>query len=203
MKRREAIGAMAAAALTAAFRWTPAEAARAAQAARSALKAPYAPSFFTAHEWDTVRVLVDIVIPRDDRSGSATDAGVPEFMDFMMNDRPDGQTPMRGGLEWLDGECFDRYGKTFLESSDTERTAVLDDIAWPKKARPEMSYGVAFFNRFRDRTASGFFSTAMGWQDVQYIGNTFNPNWNGCPSAALEKLGVSYDLMNTRVETSK
>src|SRR5262249_60085837 len=102
MKRREAVGAMAMAALTAAFEWRRAEASRAAELARNAIaaKTPSAPTFFTAHEWETVRVLADLVIPRDERSGSATEAGVPEYMDFLMTDRPDGQTPMRGGLAW-------------------------------------------------------------------------------------------------------
>jgi len=193
MKRREAVGAMAMAALTAAFKWTPAEAAKASKLAQTALKTPFAPTFFTPHEWDTVRLLSDLIIPKDDRSGSATDAGVPEFMDFMMTDRPDGQTPMRGGLAWLDNECQERFGKTFLLCSDTERTSVLDDIAWPKKAKPAMSNGVAFFNMFRDMTASGFWSSKIGVTDLDYRGNTFVAEWNGCPPAALQKLGVQYE----------
>ena len=193
MKRREAAGAMVMAALTAAFKWTPAEAARAAGLAREAVRAPYAPAFFTPHEWDTVRVLVDIVIPRDERSGSATDAGVPEFMDFMMGDRPDGQIPMRGGLAWLDNECYERFSKTFVQAAETERTAVLDDIAWPKKAKPDMSQGVAFFNMFRDMTASGFWSSKIGVADLDYRGNEFVAEWKGCPEPALRKLGVQYE----------
>ena len=193
MKRRDAVGAMAMAALTAAFKWTPAEAARAAGLAREALKAPYAPTFFTPHEWDTVRVLADLVIPKDERSGSATDAGVPEFMDFMMTDRPDGQVPMRGGLAWLDNECYERFGKTFVATAPSEQTAVLDDIAWPKKAKPEMSQGVAFFNMFRDMTASGFWSSKIGVADLDYRGNTFVQEWAGCPPEALQKLGVQYE----------
>ncbi|MFN2572292.1 MAG: gluconate 2-dehydrogenase subunit 3 family protein [Gemmatimonadales bacterium] len=193
MKRREALGAFAAAALATAFRWTPAEADRARALARSALTAPFAPAFFTPHEWETVRLLADLVIPRDERSGSATDAGVPEFMDFMMMDRPDGQTPMRGGLGWLDNESFERTGKTFIASSDAERTAILDDIAWPKKAKPELSQGVAFFNMFRDLTASGFWSSKIGVADLDYQGNTFVAEWKGCPDSALRKLGVSYE----------
>jgi hypothetical protein len=184
---------MTAAALTAAFRWTPAEAERAAALARSAARAPFAPTFFTPHEWDTVRVLVDLVIPRDERSGSATDAGVPEFMDFMLNDRPDGQIPMRGGLAWLDNECYERSGKTLLTSPESERAAVLNDIAWPKKAKPEHSQGVAFFNMFRDLTASGFWSSKIGIDDLDYQGNVFVAAWKGCPDAALRKLGVSYE----------
>jgi len=193
MKRREALGALAAAALTAAFKWTPAEAERAAAFAREAIKGAYAPTFFTAHEWETVRLLADIVIPKDDRSGSATDAGVPEYMDFLMTDRPDGQVPMRGGLAWLDNECFERFGKTFVGSSAEERTLVLDDIAWPKKAKAEHSQGVAFFNMFRDMTASGFWSSKIGVTDLDYQGNTFVPEWKGCPDAALQKLGVRYE----------
>jgi len=193
MKRREALGSIAAAALTAAFKWTPEEAGKAAAFAREAIKAPYAPTFFTAHEWETVRLLSDIIIPKDERSGSATDAGVPEYMDFMMGDRPDGQVPMRGGLAWIDNECFERFGKTFVQSAEADRTAVLDDIAWPKKARPEMSQGVAFFNMFRDMTASGFWSSKIGVTDLDYRGNTFVSEWNGCPDAALQKLGVRYE----------
>ena len=193
MKRREALGAMAAAALTAAFKWTPEEATRAAAFAREAIKGPYAPTFFTPHEWETVRLLSDLIIPKDERSGSATDAGVPEYMDFMMTDRPDGQVRMRGGLAWLDNECYERSGKTFVTSSEAERTALLDEIAWPKKAKPEMSQGVAFFNMFRDMTASGFWSSKIGVTDLGYQGNTFVPEWKGCPDAALQKLGVRYE----------
>jgi|SRR5437867_5815455 len=155
----------------------------------------FAPQFFTAHEYQTVRVLSDYVIPRDDRSGSATDAKVPEFMDFLLADKdasPASKTAMRGGLAWLDNECRSRFDKTFLQATDAQRRQVLDDIAWPKRARPAMSHGAAFFSRFRDLTASGFFSSAMGWKDVQYQGNVALPEWKGCPPEALKKLGVSY-----------
>lgn len=154
-----------------------------------------APTFFTAHEWATVRLLVDYIIPRDARSGSATDAKVPEFIDFLMSDReasPTSKTAMHGGLAWLDNESQHRFSKTFVGATDAQRRQVLDDVAWPNKARPEMSHGVMFFSRFRDLTASGFFSSQMGWQDVQYKGNLALPAWNGCPPEALAKLGVAY-----------
>ena len=150
------------------------------------------PQFFTAHEFATVKLLSDLVIPRDERSGSATEAGVPEFMDFMMMDRPAGQPGMRGGLAWLDRECHTRYGKTFVACADGERTAVLDDIAWPARARPELSHGVSFFNSFRDMVASGFWSSRMGVEDLQYLGNRPQASWDGCPEPALVKLGVRY-----------
>jgi hypothetical protein len=151
---------------------------------------PYHPTVFTQHEWDTVNVLVDIIIPRDERSGSATDAGVPEFMDRILVMYPEDSLPIRGGLAWLDHECADRFGRPFVQCTSQERSAVLDDIAWPTRAKPELSQGVAFFNRFRDFTASGFFSSKIGVADLQYQGNVYVPQWTGCPPAALHKLGV-------------
>lgn len=167
---------------------------RAALAAREIREsgAPFTPKFWTAHELATVNVLVDLIIPKDERSGSATDAAVPEFMDFVLDENKDMRTAYRGGLAWLDGESLRRFGQSFVESSDTQRRQILDDVAWPKKARPELSHGVAFFNKFRDFTASGFFSSKLGVADLQYIGNTFVTEWKGCPPEALKKLGVSY-----------
>jgi hypothetical protein len=169
---------------------------------KATVGAQKAPRFFNAHEWATVSMLADYVIPRDERSGSATDAKVPEYMDFLLSEKDanvNTQIAFHGGLAWIDNECRKRFQKTFIASTDAQRRQVLDDIAYPQKAKPEMSYGVTFFNRFRDMTASGFFSSAIGWQDLQYKGNVFNPGYDGCPPAALDKLGVSYDLMQTRV----
>jgi gluconate 2-dehydrogenase subunit 3-like protein len=203
INRRSMLGLLGSVPLAAGFTWTDAEAAGAAHAAQAARRAPAAgakaafkPRFFTAHEYATVRVLVDIIIPKDGRSGSATDAGVPEFMDFMMadqdrTDQADRQTPMRGGLAWIDRQCEDRFDKRFLECTAQERAAVLDDIAWPSKAKPELAHGVAFFNSFRDLTAAGFFSSKMGVADLQYMGNVMVAEWKGCPDEALKKLGVT------------
>jgi hypothetical protein len=152
----------------------------------------YQPKVFTADEWRTVRVLVDIVIPRDDRSGSATDAQVPEFMDVFMETRENMRNQMRTGLAWLDEESRKRFTKSFVDCDDAQRKAVLDDLAWPRRARPEMQAGVRFFNFFRNFTASGFWSSKMGVEDLQYMGNTPVAQWNGCPEPALNKLGVKY-----------
>ncbi|HEY4130125.1 MAG TPA: gluconate 2-dehydrogenase subunit 3 family protein [Gemmatimonadaceae bacterium] len=160
------------------------------------------PKFFNAHEWKTLRVLVDYIIPHDDVSGSATDAKVPEYIDYLLAEKDanvNEQVEMHGGLAWIDTESNKRFGKTFVDATDSQRRQILDDIAYPKKAKPEFSQGAAFFTRLRDRTASGFYSSAMGWKDVQYIGNVFNPGYDGCPPEALAKLGVSYDVMNSRV----
>jgi hypothetical protein len=161
-----------------------------------------APKFFTPYEWRTVRMLADYIIPADDRSGSATDAKVPEYIDFLLAD-PDAnegsRVAIRGGLAWVDGEARHRFNKTFVGSTDAERRQILDDIAYPKKAPANLSHGATFFNRFRDMVAGGFFSTKMGWDDVQYVGNVFVPEWKGCPPEANAKLGVTPDVMKTRV----
>ena len=162
-----------------------------AAAQAGAKKAPYKPKFFSAHEWATVALLADIVIPRDEKSGSATEAGVPEFIDFMLIDKPEGQVPMRGGLRWLDGESKKRFGKRFREITDAQRTEILDDIAYPRKAKPELSHGVAFFSRFRDAVATGFFTSRIGIADLSYMGNVANPMWDGCPDNCYSHLGVT------------
>lgn len=194
MKRRDVVQLLALAPL-AGVEWTAADVERAARAVAQLRRRgqAYQPRFFTAHEYQTVRALVDLIIPKDDRSGSATDAGVPEFMDFIVGDQTSRQTAMRGGLAWLDTECRERFGKAFVDGDDAQRRAVLDDIAWPARARPEMSHGVAFFNSFRDLTATGFWSSKMGVEDLGYLGNTVVPEWKGCPDKQLRKLGVRYD----------
>ena len=205
ISRRNAIKALGAVPAAVGFTWTPAEAEHAHQAATQARKATAAarsafkPKFFTPHEWATVRVLVDLIIPKDERSGSATDAAVPEFMDFVMlapvtgeGDRARRQTAMRGGLRWLDAECHRRFDKKFVGCTAAERTELLDAIAWPERAKgnPALSQGVAFFSSFRDLTASGFWSSKMGIEDLKYMGNVANPNWDGCPPEALSHLGL-------------
>ncbi len=206
--RRDAIKALAMLPLAAAWEFSTPQLARAAtvfspEFAADVAGTPYAPKFFTAREFKAVGVLADMIIPADDRSGSATDAKVPAYIDWLMADSEtsrDDRTSMRGGLAWLDLQASVRFGKAFVTASDAERRQILDEIAWPKKAKPEMGPGVEFFNNFRDLTASGFFSTELGYKDVRFVGSTFNPGYNGCPPEAMAKLGVSPDVMKTRVK---
>lgn len=195
VSRREALGHMALASMAGAIAFTPADVAHAVRAIREdeAQATRYKPKFFTAHEYATVGILADLIIPRDARSGSATDAGVPQFMDFIMTDGTDARRlAMRGGLAWLDREARTRFSmRDFRRLTSAQRKQILDDIAWPKRAKPEHSHGVAFFNSFRDLTASGFWSSRMGVSDLGYIGNVFVAEWKGCPPNVLEKLGVA------------
>ncbi|MDA2930961.1 gluconate 2-dehydrogenase subunit 3 family protein [Acidobacteria bacterium AH-259-O06] len=197
ISRRETLKILASAPLAAGFSWTGAEVQEAQEKVLEARRTgaedgKVTPRFFTDHEYKTVQALVDLIIPADERSGSATDVGVHEFIDFMMVDQPSRQTTMRGGLAWIDVQCQKRFGKTFVDCSGEKQKAMLDEIAWPRTAKPEMTHGVAFFNSFRDLTATGFWTSKMGIEDLQYMGNRFVPQWAGCPKEALDQLGVKY-----------
>jgi gluconate 2-dehydrogenase gamma chain len=211
VSRRDALKLLGAVPLVGAIDWSAPSLERATRMVarlheEDAPPAAYTPKYFTPHEWRTVRVLADMIIPKDERSGSATDAKAPEFMDFMLAEKDTSESSrvsMRGGLAWLDTEMRHRFDKDFFNATDAQRRAVLDDIAYPKTAKPQFSAGVNWFTRFRSNVGSAFFSSAMGWQDLRYMGNVFNPNWNGCPPEATKKLGVSYEEYDASLERSR
>lgn len=147
--------------------------------------------FFTEHEMKTMAVLADIIIPADETSGSATDAGVPEFIEFIVKDMPYHQTPMRGGLRWLDMECLNRFGKGFTDCSEQQRLQVVDDIAYPGDVKPGLEAGANFFSHMRNLTATGFYSSKIGIKDIGYMGNTPNV-WDGVPDDVLKHYGIAY-----------
>ncbi|MCZ4242544.1 gluconate 2-dehydrogenase subunit 3 family protein [Pedobacter punctiformis] len=148
-----------------------------------------AETFFTKHEMATITILADIIIPKDDISGSASDAKVPDFIEFIVKDIPEHQVPMRGGLKWLDVYCMNKFQKPFIETSEKEQISVIDEIAYPKKARPEMQAGVTFFKRMRSLTASGFYTSEIGVKDIGYAGNAPN-QWTGVPDDVLKQYGM-------------
>lgn len=148
-------------------------------------------TFFTKNEMATMAILADIIIPKDEVSGSATDAGVPDFIEFIVKDMPQHQVPMRGGLRWLDRECYTRFQKNFQDCSPEQRIQVVDDIAYPLKAKPEMTQGVSFFTLMRNLTCTGFYTSKIGIEDIGYKGNQPN-QWNGVPDDVLKQYGLAY-----------
>lgn len=150
-----------------------------------------AETFFTPHEMATITILADIIIPKDEVSGSASEAGVPDFIEFIVKDMPANKTPMRGGLRWLDLESSKRFQKAFKDCSNQQQIAIVDDIAYPEKAKPEMKQGVAFFNLMRNLTATGFYTSEIGVKDIGYVGNRPN-QWNGVPDDVLKQYGLAY-----------
>ena len=149
-------------------------------------------TFFDPHEMKTIGILADIIIPKDGTSGSATDAGVPAFIEFIVKDMPQHQIPMRGGLKWLDVQCMKRFNADFASCSAQQQIEMVDEIAYPDKAKPEMKQGVAFFNKMRDLTACGFFTSEIGVKDLGYAGNKPN-QWDGVPQDVLDQYGMKYD----------
>jgi gluconate 2-dehydrogenase gamma chain len=147
--------------------------------------------FFTPAEMASITILADIIIPKDEVSGSASDARVPEFIDFIVRDMPEHQTPLRGGLRWLDMQCLNRFEKPFKDCTSDQQMQIVDDIAWPKKAKPEMMQGVSFFNLMRNLTATGFYTSEMGVKDIGYMGNVPN-QWNGVPADVLKQYNIAY-----------
>jgi gluconate 2-dehydrogenase gamma chain len=150
-----------------------------------------AKKFFTDDEMAVITILADIIIPKDDVSGSASEAGVPAFIEFIVKDMPHHQIPMRGGLRWLDVQCLKQFNKSFKDCTEAERIKMVDQIAYPEKAKPELAQGVAFFNMMRNLTASGFYTTQMGLKDIGYVGNAPN-KWNGVPDDVLKQYGIAY-----------
>lgn len=150
-----------------------------------------AEKFLTEHELKTITVLSDIIIPADKFSGSASQSGVTGFIEFIVKDKPEFKTPMRGGLRWLDSTSIKRFQKNFVSLTAKQQIEIVDDIAYPNKAKPEFSQGVAFFSLMRNLTATGFYSSEMGHKDMGYVGNRPN-NWEGVPDDVLKEFGLSY-----------
>ena len=149
------------------------------------------PAFFTIEEIAVITQLGDIIIPKDEISGSASDAKVPEFIEFIVKDKPAHQMPMRWGIRWLNTQCLERFGKLFKDCEQSKQMEMVDEIAWPGKARPEMAQGVAFFNLMRNLVATGFYTSQIGVKDVGYIGNVPN-QWNGVPEDVLKQYNLAY-----------
>ena len=151
-----------------------------------------AQTFFTENEKKMVSIIADIIIPKDDISGSASESGVPDFIEFMMKDSPDFQLPLRGGLMWLENLSLATFESSFTEISAEQRILLIDKIAYPDTAEPDMKAGVIFLNHMRNLTCTGFFTSQMGIKDIGYAGNRPN-QWDGVPDEVLKKYKLSYD----------
>jgi gluconate 2-dehydrogenase gamma chain len=141
----------------------------------------YVPQQFTVDEYRLVRLLVDYVIPRDSRSGSASEAGVPQFMDFILGEYPGNRTWMKDGLAWMNAECRRRFNAGFISCTDAQRREVLDAIAFTYRTDPPLRPGADFFSRFRNLTSSGFWTSRIGIADLGFIGNRPVGEWVGTP----------------------
>ncbi len=151
-------------------------------------------TFLNEHELETIAILCDIILPASPTAGSATDAKVPDFIEFIVKDLPTNQMPMRGGLMWLDTESNQRFNKEFKKLDDTQQIQIIDDIAYPDpdNKKPEMAHGIKFFNLIRNLTLTGYYTTKMGMDDLGYVGNYPNV-WDGVPDEVLKDHDVAYE----------
>jgi hypothetical protein len=155
-------------------------------AASAGSKGPYKRQTFDDHQWQTVRVLSDLIIPADESGPSATAAGVPEFLDEWIAFRTDQDSnqnfrgEMLGGLMWLDHESNKSFGKDFVDATPTGQKQILDRIAYPKKAARDDQQGTSFFTQFRTLIVSGYFSSKPGVAALPYLGNVAVMEWKGC-----------------------
>ena len=144
----------------------------------------YTPKFFSEHQYKTLRALCDAIIPPDQKSGGAVQAGAAEFIDLLSSENKDLQLQLGGGIMWLDATCMERYGQTYLQCAPGQRTGILDLIAFRKNAEKDhrLSPGIEFFSTLRKYTADGFFTSAIGIKYLGYIGNTYLKEFPGCPA---------------------
>jgi len=149
-------------------------------------------TFFNEHELETVAVLCDIILPANAQFGSASDAGVPEFIEFIVKDMPGNQLPLRGGLAWLDSHSNKLYGIEFKKLTDEQHKAICDSIAYPGKTAPELKHGEKFFTNMRNLTMTGYYTSEIGVKDLGYKGNMPNV-WDGVPEDILKDQGMAYE----------
>ena len=152
---------------------------------KAAAAGKYSPKYFSPRQYDTLNWLCDAILPKDDHSGGAVEAGAPEFIDLLTSENEQYQLRLGGGLVWLDSFCADRYGKaSFMDCTPEQRKEVLDLIAYRKNAKKDhsLSQGVAFFAFLRKMTCDGFYTSKIGIDDLQYIGNTSLHEFPGCPA---------------------
>jgi gluconate 2-dehydrogenase gamma chain len=171
------------------LRVIPAEAAEYAHHAVHAEKAAatsgaYKPKYFSAQQYKTIQSLCRSIIPADERSGGAIEAGAPEFIDLLTSENKDYRLQLGGGLMWLDAKCNDRYGKNYVDCPAEQQTEMLDLIAYTKnaKADPGISQGIEFFSFLRGMTVDAYFTSEIGIKDLGYVGNTLvKGDFPGCP----------------------
>jgi hypothetical protein len=131
----------------------------------------YKPKYLNAHEYATLRKLSDFIIPADEHSKGALDAGAAEFIDFLCSVNERMAQTYTGGLAWIDDEMQRRFGNTFLASKREEQTKLLDEISYRKNKTAENATGVTFFAWCRGMVIDAYYTSPVGIADVGFMGN--------------------------------
>ena len=140
-------------------------------AAEKAASGPYKPKAFTPHEFATLQKLADYIIPADETSPGAVEAGAPDFIDLLASQNPELLAIYTGGMGWLDRHMEAHHGKDFLSSAPQQQVAVLDVIAYRKNDSPETGPGIRFFDWARKMVVDAYYTSPIGVKEVGFLGN--------------------------------
>lgn len=183
IQRREILRVMGVAAIAAHFpgfvRWTYAAGHPSAEPTPLRPTA-YTPQFFTASEYSLISRLTELIIPSDETPG-AREAGVAEFVDFMVAHDRDQQPPMRTGLAWVEARCTRTLGKPFLELTEQQQGSVLEPLAYGSKYREGEEAAREFFRRVKELTVMGFYTSEIGYRELDNPALRFYPSSPACP----------------------
>jgi len=196
--RRHAIGSLAAGLAAAGLFDLEAEQHVHAAAQQEKAKGAYQAKFFVPHQFDTLGRLAELIVPADEASGSARDAGAPEFIDLLCSQSARLGAIFTGGLAWLDAEMRRRHGKAFLQASAAQQTSLLDALVAAERAErvrrgetqayerspayrafrdyatarvSDLLPGVLFFDWARKLTVDAFYTSPLGVKDLDFRGN--------------------------------
>ena len=157
----------------------------------------YGPKEMSAAEFKTLGRLAELIVPADDVSGSALDAGAPAFIDLLCSQNKQLAAIYHGGLAWLDAEMNKTYSKSFVNATVAQQTAMLDllvdadkservrmgesDVVKRSDFREFTDYtfkqvhpqaaGAKFFDWVRRMTVDAFYTSPIGMKDIGYMGN--------------------------------
>ncbi len=141
---------------------------------------PSQPKFFNAAEMATITAMSDLIIPSDEHSGGAKEAGVPAFIDLMVGSSPEEtRTMWREGLAAVDAASKKKFDKGFAEASADDQVAFLTEIskAEGNPKTPEEQ----FFKAIKSLTIDGYYTSEIGiHKDLEYKGNSYNKTFVGC-----------------------
>jgi len=153
------------------------------------------PLTFTDAQRATAAALCDVIIPADAKGPAASTLKVQDFIDEWVS-APYGEPhesdrrAIVDGLAWLDREAQKRFGHPFAALIARQKNAMADDICHAPNAKPEFRTAAHFFQRFRDLTAGGYYTTPEGMRDIGYTGNVALEKFE-IPAEVLQKLGLA------------
>lgn len=145
----------------------------------------YKPHLLNGHEFKTVRVLADLIIPPESGEPGGAGAGAAEFIDLLAANNDKLKEIWLSGLGWLDHESRRRGGHNFVDVAPEVRQQILDDISFRKNTTPELAPGIQFFDWARRMVVDAYFTSPAGVKALGFQGNTGMAEFK-VPKASLD-----------------